>query len=84
MAKSPESTFQMWGNSLAVRIPAAVARSARIRAGQPVEIVLTDDGLRLRPKGESRTTLAEKLAAYEPEFHGGEAMQTTRIGREAM
>ncbi len=30
--------MQKWGNNLAVRIPAAVARSARLSVGQPVEV----------------------------------------------
>lgn len=84
MAKAPESTVQVWGNSLAVRIPAAIARSARIRAGQPVDIVAEEHGLLVRPKGEPRTTLADKLAAFDPELHSGEAMPTVRVGREAV
>lgn len=84
MAKSPESRIQVWGNSLAVRIPAALARTARMRAGQPVEIQATEDGLRVRPKEERTTTLAEKLAAFDPELHAGEAMRAPRTGREAM
>ncbi len=42
MAKTATLTVPQWGNSLAVRIPAAVARSARFRVGQPVEVSAQD------------------------------------------
>jgi antitoxin MazE len=42
MAKSATLTVKQWGNSLAVRIPAAVARSAPFRVGQPVEVSAQD------------------------------------------
>lgn len=42
MPKSATLTLQQWGNSLAVRIPAAVARSARLKVGQPVEVSAQD------------------------------------------
>jgi antitoxin MazE len=38
MGKTATLTVQQWANSLAVRIPAAVARTARFRVGQPVEV----------------------------------------------
>jgi antitoxin MazE len=82
MSRAPESTVQQWGNSLAVRIPASIARSARIRAGQPVEITVAEDGIHLRPRGTPKTTLAQKLAAFDPARHGGEAMATGPVGRE--
>jgi antitoxin MazE len=36
MARSARLTIQQWGNSLAVRIPAVVARSAHFEAGQEI------------------------------------------------
>lgn len=82
MSRTPESTVQRWGNSLAVRIPSSLARSARIRAGQPVELTVAEDGIHVRPKGAPRTTLAEKLAAFDPALHGGESMPAAIVGRE--
>lgn len=66
-------TLQRWGSSLAVRIPATVARSAHFRVGQHVVV---------RPMGEPKLRLAQKLAAFNPVRHGGEAMATGRLGRE--
>jgi antitoxin MazE len=84
MSRAPESTVQQWGNSLAVRIPASIARSARIRAGQPVEITVAEDGIHVRPKGAPKTTLAQKLASFDPRIHGGESMTSVAVGREVI
>ena len=84
MQKSATLTLQQWGNSLAVRIPAAVARSARLRVGQPVEVSAQDRDVLVKALGEPRLTLAQKLAAFDPARHGGEVMATTRAGREVI
>jgi antitoxin MazE len=82
MPKIATLTIQQWGNSLAVRIPAAVARSARFKVGQPVEISAQDSSVLVRVIGKPRLSLAQKLAAFDPDRHGGEAMATGRIGHE--
>jgi antitoxin MazE len=55
-----------WGNSLAVRVPAAVARSARFAVGQPVEVTVEADGVVVKPVGEPKLSLAQKLALFGP------------------
>ena len=82
MSKIATLTVQQWGNSLAVRIPAKVARSARFKVGQPVEVSAQDSNVLVRAIGEPRLTLAQKLAAFDPDRHSGELMATTRVGRE--
>lgn len=82
MTKSATLTVQRWGNSLAVRIPSAVARTARFKVGQPVEVSAQDSNVLVRPVGEPKLTLAQKLAAFDPALHSGEAMATSRIGNE--
>jgi antitoxin MazE len=84
MQKSATLTLQQWGNSLAVRIPAAVARSARLKVGQPVEVSARDSNVLVRALGAPRLTLAQKLAAFDPARHGGEVMAATRVGREVV
>ena len=74
----------MWGNSLAVRIPAEIARTAKLSAGQVVEVAAQDVGVYIVPIGPREMTLAERLAAYDPEIHGGEVMGVRRTAREAM
>jgi len=43
------ATVQKWGNSLAVRIPIAVAREIRVREGDAVTLKISASGLTLRP-----------------------------------
>jgi antitoxin MazE len=82
VAKTAKLTIQQWGNSLAVRIPAAVARSAHFSVGQPVEVTVADDGVVVKPVGEPKLSLAQKLVLFDPVNHGGEAMATGRVGVE--
>lgn len=82
MSKTAMLTLQQWGNSLAVRIPAAIARSAHFAVGQPVEVSVQDSSVLVKAIGAPKLTLAQKLAAFEPAKHGGEAMATGRVGVE--
>lgn len=67
-------TVQKWGNSLTVRIPAMLARSARLRIGTLVELKVQDHSIIVKAIGERHLTLAERLELFDPEKHGGEAM----------
>lgn len=84
MPKTANLTLQRWGNSLAVRIPASVARSAGFSVGRPVEVTPHKSGVLVTAKGEVRLSLAQKLALFDPEKHGGEAMVAARVGNEAL
>ena len=84
MAKTATLTVQQWGNSLAVRIPAAVARSARFSVGQPVEVSAQESHVLVKRLGEPKLTLAQKLAAFDPAVHGGEAVGSRPVGNEIL
>lgn len=84
MGKIAKLTIQQWGNSLAVRIPSAVAKTARFSVGQPVEVTVEDSGVVVKPVGEPKLTLAQKLALFDPAKHGGEVMASERVGAEVM
>jgi antitoxin MazE len=84
MRKTATLTVQQWGNSLAVRIPAAVARSAHFKVGLPVEVSAEESNVLVRAIGTPKLTLAQKLAAFDPARHGGEAMVTAPIGNETL
>lgn len=84
MKNSAKLSIQQWGNSLAVRIPAAVARSAHFSVGQPVEVSANESGVTVKSIGAPKLTLAQKLAAFDPAVHGGEVMQSTPIGVEIL
>ena len=84
MTKTATLMVQQWGNSLAVRIPAAVARSARFVVGQPVELTIAEEGVLVKRAGAPKLSLAQKLAAFDPVRHGGEAMASPLVGREEL
>jgi antitoxin MazE len=48
-----------------VRLPAAIAREARLHDNQTVELQVVADGVLIRPV-QPRLSLAERLAAYTP------------------
>lgn len=80
----PEAILDIkpWGNNLAVRLPAAVARAAHLSANQRVRITVEDGRVIITPHGQRALSLAERLALFDPAVHGGEAMATAPIGRE--
>lgn len=77
-----EQTVQQWGNGLAVRITAPVAKAARFARGLPITVEVVEGGLFVRVAGKPKLTLAQKLKAFDPELHGGEAMASGRVGVE--
>lgn len=68
--------IKQWGNSLGVRLPAAVAREARLQVHQRVRVSVQGAQVVITPIGDSRLTLEQRLAAYDPRRHGGEQMTT--------
>ncbi len=55
-----------WGNSLAVRIPKALAEQTRIQEGSEVELSVTEGVLTVRPRARAYR-LEELLAEVTPE-----------------
>lgn len=75
-------TIQEWGNGLAVRITAPVAKAARFTVGLPVTVEVVEEGILLRVAGQPKLTLAQKLKAFDPAVHGGEVMAGGLVGAE--
>jgi antitoxin MazE len=73
---------QRWGNSLAVRIPKAIADLARLREQDEVEMELADGVIRLRPRVQE-PSLEELLAGVTPDNLHEEADFGRPVGREA-
>ncbi|MBD8524665.1 AbrB/MazE/SpoVT family DNA-binding domain-containing protein [Pseudomarimonas arenosa] len=83
MSAKAELTVQNWGNNLAVRIPASVARAARLVRGQPVVVEAVDGNVVVRPQGgPPRMTLEQMVKAFDPKLHGGELMADAPRGAE--
>ncbi len=74
--------IKQWGNSLGVRLPAAVARAAKLAVDQRVRISVGHGRVIIEPHGDKPLTLAERLARFDPARHGGEAMPVGPVGRE--
>ena len=68
--------IKQWGNNLGVRLPVAVAREARLHVDQRVRVTVEGDQVVITPVDGSRLTLEQRLAAFDPQRHGGEQMAT--------
>jgi len=71
-----------WGNSLAVRIPGAVAKELELQEGMEIEVTRVNGGLMLRPR-KREYTLEELLEQITPENLHGETDWGPPVGREA-
>ncbi len=60
------ATIQKWGNSLALRIPSAIARQTRIREGDVVTLKISNSILTVNPSPR-RLSLDDLLAKVTPE-----------------
>jgi antitoxin MazE len=77
-----ELNIKHWGNSLGVRLPAAVARAAKLHADQRVRVAVDGKRVVIEPVATSPMSLAQRLSRYDADRHGGEAMVTERVGAE--
>ena len=74
-----------WGNSLAVRIPKAIANEAKLKAGDPLEIEVADElgSVHLQRIGKV-PTLAQMVAQITPENRYPEVSAGPETGKEAV
>ena len=74
--------IKRWGNNLGVRLPAAVARAARLRADQRVRVTVEGGSVVISPYVDDEQSLESRLARFDPARHGGEAMAAPLLGAE--
>ena len=79
-----ETKVQKWGNSLGVRIPRAIASSARLRAGTSVEILAEGDSIVIRAANRPRYRLADLLKAVTRRNLQAAVDTGAPVGREAL
>jgi len=73
-----------WGNSLAVRIPKPVAKEAKLREGDSLEIRTAADGqLELR-RVTKVPSLAQLISRITPENRYSEISTGREVGRETV
>ena len=74
--------IKRWGNSLGVRLPAAVTSEAHLLLDQQVRIEVADGHVLITPIPDIPMTLEQRLGLFDPARHGGEVMATEAIGAE--
>ncbi len=75
--------IQKWGNSLAVRIPKALAEQLHIHEGTPFSLAVEDEALVIRKeKRKPRYTLEELLAKVTDDNIHPETDWGAPVGRE--
>lgn len=80
--KTATLTVQKWGNSLAVRIPAELARSVHFYPGVLVKLDAHDGNIVVKATGRRKLSLDERLAEFDPKKHSGEIMPVKPVGLE--
>ena len=74
---------QKWGNSLALRLPKALADEVDVHLDSPVEITVRGHTIVIEPVREKRRyDLDELLAGVEPENLHGETDFGSPVGKE--
>ena len=79
---NPVLLLKPWGNNLGVRLPASIAKEAKLKADQAVRLRVEEGCVVIEPVRAPELTLEERLARYDVTQHGGEAMPTAPIGAE--
>lgn len=80
----PRQALRRWGNSLAVRLPAAISREAGLHDNQTVELKVVQEGVLIRAV-QPHLSLEERLAVYRPmEGEPTEAMAWDPVGAETI
>jgi len=74
--------IKQWGNSLGVRLPAAVARAAHLHVDQRVRVSVEGGQVIITSDTDAALTLEQRLARFDPVRHGGEVMPSNTIGAE--
>lgn len=73
---------QMWGNSLAVRIPKAIAENINIEAGTSVDFSLSGGSLVLTPNTKPKYSLEQLLNGITDDNLHGETSTGVAVGKE--
>ncbi len=78
------ATVQKWGNSLAIRIPHALAGRLDITEGTAVDLCVRDGELIVRPDRSPKLSLSALLKDCKPSQLHGETDFGIDVGREVI
>ncbi|MBD2465014.1 AbrB/MazE/SpoVT family DNA-binding domain-containing protein [Oscillatoria sp. FACHB-1407] len=76
------ATIAKWGNSLAIRIPQALAKEIQLAEGVEVDLVVVDGNLLVKPKSHKRYSLDELVQGITPDNCHAEIDSSTAVGNE--
>lgn len=76
------TAIKKWGNSLAVRIPQAVAEQVNLHEGVRVAFEVVDGKIALVPQTRKKYTLDDLLEGVTPEQFEGEMDWGADVGAE--
>ena len=75
--------LKTWGNSLGLRLPAAIARAAKLSKDQRVKLSVVKGQVIISPVLNESPSLEEMLDSFDPAIHGGEVMNISEwLGAE--
>ena len=74
--------IKKWGNSLGVRLPAVIAREARLKENQKVRIETDGDQVTIRAADNSLLSLEQRLEIFDKEKFAVEIMAAQSVGAE--
>lgn len=77
-----QTKVQKWGNSLAIRIPSAIAKTANLAAGSGVSLVIEEGRIIVEPQPGKRYTLDELLKGVNKKNLHGEMDWGKPAGKE--
>ena len=78
-----QTKIQKWGNSLAVRIPKAFVKEARIAYGTSVDLSVDDGKIVIDPHAEPEYRLEDLLKGVTKHNIHAEVETGNAVGREA-
>ena len=73
---------QKWGNSLALRIPSALAKDIHLHQGSMVDMAVIEGEMVVKPRGKSKISLAHMLKGITKNNRHTEQNSGDAAGRE--
>ena len=73
---------QKWGNSLALRIPSALAKDIHLHQGSMVDVAIVEGEMVVKPQKRSKISLAQMLKGITKNNRHSEQNSDGPAGRE--
>lgn len=73
---------QKWGNSLALRIPSALAKDIHLHQGSMVDVAVVEGEMVVKPRGQNKVSLSHMLKSITKNNRHSEQNSEGAAGRE--